>query len=379
MSDGNGSPTDESPRDPTRFAPLDEDDQLGGWGRVIPSGPGPDGDPDLTTRYLGLELRCPIVASCSPLTGDLGSLRALDAAGIGAVVLPSLFEEQLEHEIEQVDRYLGLSADVNPEATYGYAPVLDDYNQGSVRYLRLIREAKAAVDVPVIASLNGATVGGWTEYARMLADAGADALELNVYQVAADPDRVGRDVEGETLAVVSAVATACDVPVAVKLSPYWSALGNLAGRLVDAGASGLVLFNRFYQPDIDLETLSVGPHLVLSSSDELRLPLRWMALLHGRVEASLAATTGIHTANDVVKVLLAGADAAMTPSALLRHGPDHVGVMVDGLRSWMAEREYASVDQLRGSVSQLNVPDPATFERANYLDTLTRYANTFLT
>ncbi len=369
MSDGNG------------VRPIDDDDldALSGAGRVVPSGPGPKGEPDLSTRYLGLTLRSPVVASASPLTGDLPSLRALDAAGVGAVVLPSLFEEQLEHEIAEVERYLGLSADINPEATYGYAPVLDGYNQGSVRYLRLIREAKAAVKVPVIASLNGATRGGWTEYARMLADAGADAIELNVYQVAADPGRTARETEKETLDVVDAVTSACEVPVAVKLSPYWSALAHLATQLVDAGASGLVLFNRFYQPDIDLETLSVGPRLVLSTSDELRLPLRWMALLHGRVDASLAATTGIHTPVDVTKALLAGANVAMTTSALLRHGPDHAGTLVTGLASWMAEREYASVEQMTGSVSQVNVADPAAFERANYLETLTRYASTFLT
>jgi dihydroorotate dehydrogenase (fumarate) len=335
-------------------------------------------EPELSTTYLGLRLRCPVVASSSPLTGDLASLRALDIAGVGAVVLPSLFEEQLEHEAEELDRYLGLGSDVNPEATFGYAPRLDDYNQGSVRYLKLIADAKDALDAPVIASLNGSTAGGWTEYARMLAGAGADAIELNLYQVAANADRSGRAIEVETLELVAAVAGACDVPVAVKLSPYWSGLAHFAGQLVDAGAAGLVLFNRFYQPDIDLETLSVGPRLVLSTSEELRLPLRWMAILHGRVDASLAATSGVHETTDVLKVLLAGANVAMTTSSLLKRGPDHVRVLVDGLRDWMIEREYTSVEQLTGSVSQLNVGDPAAFERANYIDTLTRYASTFL-
>ena len=385
MSEGNGTPVSDPPGSGTPLSdppgsgtPYTEEDPLSGAGRVVASGPGPDGDPDMTTRYLGMTLRSPVVASSSPLTGDLPSLRALDAAGVGAVVLPSLFEEQLEHEIAEVDRFLGMSADVNPEATFGYTPVLDSYNHGSVRYLRLVREATAAVNVPVIASLNGATAGGWTAYARMIADAGADAIELNVYQVAADPDRTGREVENETLRIVESVVEACEVPVAVKLSPYFSSLANLATRLVDAGASGLVLFNRFYQPDINLETLSVSPHLVLSDSDELRLPLRWMALLHGRVDASLAATTGIHTRLDVAKAILAGANVTMTTSSLLRHGPDHVSSLVDGLRDWMAEREYASVAQMTGSVSQVTVSDPAAFERANYLDTLTKYASTFL-
>lgn len=351
------------------------DDELTGMREVVASGPGPDGEPDLTASYLGMTLRCPVVASSSPLTGQLGSLRTLEAAGVGAVVLPSLFEEQLEHEASELERYLGLSADANPEATYGYAPELDGYNHGSTRYLQLIRETKDTLAVPVIASLNGASRGGWTQYARMLSDAGADAIELNLYQVAADPDRSGRAIEAEALGIVAAVVGACDVPVAVKLSPYWSAFGHLAGEFVDAGASGLVLFNRFYQPDIDLETLAVGPRLVLSESEELRLPLRWMAILHGRVQASLAATTGIHEPADVVKVLLAGANVAMTTSALLRHGPDHATTLIDGLRAWMTDRGYASVQQLTGSVSQRSVTDPAAFERANYLATLTKYAS----
>ncbi len=362
---GNGSP------DP-------DGDELVGAGRVVPAGPGPQGEPDLTTPYLGMSLRTPVVASSGPLTGQLTSLRALEAAGVGAVVLPSLFEEQLEHEDREEERYRGLSADANPEATYGYAPALDDYNRGSSRYLRLVRDAKAALQVPVIASLNGTTRGGWVGYARLLADAGADAIELNLYQVAADPDRSGRQVEAAALDLVAAVVAACEVPVAVKLSPYWSSLGHFAPQLVEAGADGLVLFNRFYQPDVDLQTLSVSPSLTLSSSEELRLPLRWMALLHGRVDASLAATTGIHHPADVVKALLAGANVAMTTSALLRHGAGHAAVLVDGLRDWMAARAYASVTQLTGSVSRAAVADPSAYERANYLQTLTAYASTFV-
>ncbi|MCC5949192.1 MAG: dihydroorotate dehydrogenase-like protein [Nitriliruptoraceae bacterium] len=365
--------------DPTWQDELDVEEAMAGPGRVIPSGPVPDGPTDLSTTYLGLTLRTPVVASSSPLTGDLGSLKAIAAAGAGAVVLPSLFEEQLRDEAAALDALDGLGGEANPEAISGYTAPLDDYNDGATRYLALIRDAAAAIDVPVIASLNGVTEGGWTRYARLMADAGASAVELNVYRVAADAQVSGRSVEDETLRLIEAVASSAGVPIAVKLSPYWSSLAHLAPRLVDAGAAGLVLFNRFYQPDIDLETLRVGPHLVLSSSDELRLPLRWCAILHDRVgAASLAATSGVHTPADVLKVLLAGADVAMTTSALLRHGPDHVEVLVDGLRDWMQDRGYASVHELSGSVSQRSVQDPAAFERANYLSTITTYASTFL-
>jgi dihydroorotate dehydrogenase (fumarate) len=352
---------------------------LTGQGRVVPSGPEAVGPPDLTTRYLGLELRCPLVASCSPLTGHLDSLKAMAAAGIGAVVLPSLFEEQIDNETNELAKLRSTATGVHAEAPLGYTPGLDGYNAGAVRYLALLRDAKDVLDVPVIASLNGVTRGGWTRYAAMLADRGADAIELNVYRVAADPEVTGRQVETETLELVEAVVAASDVPVAVKLAPYWSALGSFAGQLVDAGAAGLVLFNRFIQPDIDLAHLSVVPGLHLSTSEELRLPLRWMAILRGRVEASLAATTGIHTAIDVAKVVAAGADVAMTTSALLRHGPDHARVVLDELTSWLQTRGYRSVGELRGSVSQEKVRDPAAFERAQYLETITRYASTFLT
>jgi dihydroorotate dehydrogenase (fumarate) len=360
---------------------LDEEawaELLAGPGRVVPSGPSPAvGACDLTTSYLGLELRSPLVASASPMTGEISSLRALDAAGAGAVVLPSLFEEQIAHEAKELARRQEQASGANPEAPAGYVPRLDGYNHGAVRYLALLREAKSAIDAPVIASLNGVTRGGWTGYAAMLADAGADAIELNVYRVSADPHVTGRQVEAETLDLVEAVASAASVPVAVKLSPYYSALGNLAVSLVDAGAAGLVLFNRFYQPDIDLETLTVGPHLVLSTSDELRLPLRWMALLHGRLEASLAASTGIHTVADVAKVVLAGADVAMTTSALLRRGPGHLAALRDGLDEWLQQRGYASVAEARGAVSQASTGDPDAFERAQYIRTLTNYSSTF--
>jgi dihydroorotate dehydrogenase (fumarate) len=357
----------------------DEDDGPAGMGHVVPSGPALDGPAQLQTTYLGLTLPTPVVASSSPFTGDLASMKAMQAAGIGAVVLPSLFEEQLTHEAEQVQRMANTGSDANPEAPAGYHSPLDDYNDGATRYIKLVRDAREALSIPVIASLNGSTPGGWTRYASLLADAGADAIELNLYRVAADPTVTGRDIETDMLRVTESVVTAAGgIPIAVKLSPYVSALANLAPQLVDAGASGLVLFNRFYQPDIDPETLSAGPHLVLSDSDELRLPLRWCALLHGRVDASLAATTGVHTARDVIKVLLAGADVAMTTSSLLRHGPDHARVLVDGLTDWMTLHGYGTVAGMVGAVSQRNVADPAAYERANYLQTLTSYASTFL-
>ena len=329
--------------------------------------------PDLRTRYLGLELRSPLVASASPLTGVIDNLRALDAAGAGAVVLPSLFEEQLTADALAVDRVLA-TADCFPEALGGHVPGLEGYNTGPERYLSLVERAKAAVSIPVVASLNGTSRGGWARYATLLQDAGADALELNLYAVASDPDEDGAAVERRYLQLVASVRELLRVPLAVKLSPYFSALTAVARALVDAGADGLVLFNRFYQPDIDLESLDVVPRLTLSSPDELRLPLRWIAILHGRVDASLAATTGIHSAADAAKALLAGADVAMMTSALLRHGPAHLGRVRDDLVAWMAEREYDSVEQLKGSLSQGLVPDPGAYERAGYVRTLTSFA-----
>ncbi|MEX2329081.1 MAG: dihydroorotate dehydrogenase-like protein [Nitriliruptoraceae bacterium] len=349
-----------------------------GPGRFVASGPIAVGPVDLSTRYLGFTLRSPVVASASPMTGDVSSLRALDAAGVGAVVLPSLFEEQISGEADGLARYLTSSAGAHAEAPEGYVPdLLDGYNDGAVRYLRLVRAAKDAVGVPVIASLNGTSRGGWTHYAAMVAEAGADAVELNVYRVAADAKISGAQIETETLEMVQAVVAAAGVPVAVKLSPFWSSLAHLATRLIDAGASGLVLFNRFYQPDIDLQTLSVSPSLHLSDSHELRLPLRWCAILRGRIHASIAATTGVHTPDDVAKVLLAGADVAMTTSALLRNGPGHAGVLIDGLTSWLEGHGYGSVEEAIGAVSQARVTDPSAFERANYLETITRYAGLF--
>lgn len=331
---------------------------------------------DLSTRYLGLTLRAPVVASASPMTNDDRALRALDDAGVGAVVLPSLFEEQLEHEELAIDNMLETGAGAFAEAQT-FFPELEDYNTGPDRYLTHLEQTKEALSVPVIASLNGVSLGGWLRYAHLLEQAGADAIELNVYRVAAHPEVTGTDVEQETLELVTAVSEAVGVPVAVKLSPFFSSLANFACRLEDAGAAGLVLFNRFYQPDLDLDTLEPTPRLVLSTSNELRLPLRWIGLLRGSLDASLAATTGVHTSDDVAKVLLAGADVAMMTSALLQNGPRHVADVLDELRAWMVEREYDSVEQLKGSAAAATGPDPEAYERANYVTTLASYSSPF--
>ncbi len=331
---------------------------------------------DLSTTYLGLRLRSPLVASSGPLTSRIDSLRALEQAGVAAVVLPSLFEEQVENEDIQAARLGDLGADSNPEAT-GYFPDLGDYESVVDRYLRHVEEAKKALSIPVVASLNGETAGSWVRYARLLELAGADALELNLYGVAADLEVTGREVEDDQIELVALVKASLSIPLAVKISPYYSALGHQAARFVDAGADGLVLFNRFYQPDIDPTTRKVTPALVLSSSTELRLPLRWTAILSGRVEASLAVTTGVHTGADAARCLLAGADVAMMTSALLKNGPEHVATVENELVAWATESGFESVAQLTGSVSQRNVADPAAFERANYMSALIEFTSSF--
>jgi dihydroorotate dehydrogenase (fumarate) len=333
---------------------------------------------DLTTTYLGLQLRSPVVASASPATGSLDTLIALQAAGVGAVVLPSLFEEQIKNESIQIHEMLEAGAGVFAEAASGYVPELDDYNTGPSRYLRHLEAAKSRLEVPVIASLNGDTPGGWVRYAALMEDSGADAIELNVYRIAADVHVNGRQIEDDLVRLVESVTEAVTIPVAVKLAPYYSALGQVAVRLQGAGAAGLVLFNRFYQPDVDIDSLQVIPHLNLSTPDELRLPLRWIAMLRNRVDVSFAATTGIHGWQDVVKALLVGADVAMSAAAILRFGPGVVGEMLEGLTTWMTEHEYDSVGQMTGAMSQFAVSDPSAFERANYLHALTTYASTFV-
>ena len=332
---------------------------------------------DLRTRYLGLELAHPVVASASPLTGSVDSLRRLQDAGVSAVVLPSLFEEQIEHEEMAAHDLMLYGAELSPEAR-GFFPEIPQSSSGSDKYLKLIADAKSALSVPVIASLNGYTPGGWTSIARQFQDAGADAIELNVYFLAASVDDSSADVEKRYVDLVESVTRQVGVPVAVKVAPYFSAMANMAARLTNAGAAGLVLFNRFMQPDILLDELEVAPHLVLSSSDELRLALRWIAILRGRVEASLAATGGAHTPDDVLKLLLAGADCVMLASSLLARGPSHVGTIVEGIRRWMTERDYVSVEQMKGSLSQQSCPDPDAFERANYMKALKSSTSEFV-
>jgi len=331
---------------------------------------------DLRTRYLGLELAHPIVASASPMTGSIESLKRLQDAGVAAVVLKSLFEEQIDYEEMSAHNLMEYGAELSPEAQ-GFFPEMQ-YSTGPDTYLELITQAKRALSVPVIASLNGYTPGGWTGIARKFQEAGADAIELNVYFLAASVEDTSAAVENRYVELVESVTRQVSIPVAVKVAPYFSAMANMAARLARAGARGLVLFNRFLQPDILLDELEVAPRLVLSTSDELRLALRWIAILRGRVDASLAATGGAHTPEDVLKLLLAGADCVMLASSLLTRGPGHVGTLVRGIETWMSEREYTSVAQMKGSLSQQSCPDPDAFERANYMKALKSYTSEFV-
>ena len=320
----------------------------------------------LESRYLGMDLRSPLVASPSPTTGKLDGLLRLDDAGIGAVVLPSLFEEEVDRESITFNERFEAGSGVFGEAT-GYFPDVDLDHLGLERHVMLVEEASRRLSVPVIASVNGRSAGGWVRYACDLVEAGARAIELNMYDVAVNPAHTAADVENAYLELVRAVRAAVAVPVAVKLSPYFSSFANFAGAVVEAGADGLVLFNRFYQPDLDLDTLDVTPKLELSRPGELRLPLRWIAILRPQLpDTSLALTSGVASAGDVAKGLLAGADVVMSTSEILRQGPGRAKVMLDELVAWMVANEYSSVDQLRGSVAQHSVPDPGAYERAQY-------------
>jgi dihydroorotate dehydrogenase (fumarate) len=326
---------------------------------------------DLRTRYLGLDLRSPIVASSSPLTGELPSARQLEQAGAAAIVLPSLFEEEILNEEIELARSLEAGTEQFAEAL-DYFPAIGSYAGTGDRYLARLERTRSQLSIPVIASLNATTTGGWVRYARLVQDAGADALELNLYHVAADPAMTAADREATDLELIAAVRAAVTIPLAVKVSPYYSAFASFAAAARAAGADGLVLFNRFYQPDLDLDTLDIVNRVDLSRPTDLRLPLRWIAILRPQLgpEVSIAATSGIHSGADALKGLLVGADVVMMTSALLRNGPGHVRTVETDLIAWMEEREYESVAQLRGSASAATVEDPSAFERANYMATL---------
>jgi dihydroorotate dehydrogenase (fumarate) len=324
---------------------------------------------NLSTNYLGLPLKNPLIASSSPLTLDVGNIRKLEDCGAAAVVLPSIFEEQIEQEQALNERFATVGTDSFAEAL-SYFPTAAAYPAGPDRYLDVIRQARQAVDIPVIASLNGVTDAGWLEYARLVEKAGASAIELNVFFVPADMFEHGRDVEHRYIGILAAVKDVVSIPVAMKLSPYFSAIGNFVSELDRAGADGFVLFNRFYQPDIDLVRLQLLRDLELSTPAEIRLPLLWIAVLSGQVRASLAATTGVDSAAEVIKYLLAGADAVMTASALLRHGVGHMKALLDGLAQWMDARGFDRIGDVRGLMNQQRIKDPTAFERANYIQIL---------
>ena len=327
---------------------------------------------NLTTTYMGYKLHSPLVASASPLSETVDGIKRLEDAGAGAVVIFSLFEEQLRQEQLALHHHLTYGTESYAEAL-SYFPEPREFKANSVNYLDLIRKAKAAVDIPIIASLNGTTPGNWVKFAKQIEDAGADGLELNLYSVPTDMDMPGSQVEQNDLEVVNAVRSSISIPVAVKLSPFFSNMANMAKRFDEVGAAALVLFNCFYQPDIDLETLEVRPSILLSTAQAQRLPMRWIAILHGRVRPDLAATGGIHNGEDVAKMLLVGASVTMIASALLRHGTKYLHTVEIGLRDWMEANEYESVSQMRGALSQQNCEDPSAYERAQYMKALTYY------
>jgi len=327
---------------------------------------------DLSTEYMGLKLKNPIVPSSSPLSHSVASIRHLEDAGASAVVMYSLFEEQITLESFYLDYYLSHGTDSYAESL-NYFPEMKGYNVGPDEYLDLIREAKQAVEIPIIGSLNGISTGGWIDYACLIEEAGADALELNVYYIPTSTYMTGAEVEYLYLDILTDVKKVVSIPVAMKLSPYFSSTAHMANQLAEKGADALVLFNRFYQPDFDLEKLEVVPRLVLSDSDELRLPLCWVAILFGRLDLDLAITSGVHNYRDVLKSLMAGAKVAMMASELLKNGPHRIVEILVELQQWMQDNEYESVGQMIGSLSQKNVAEPAAFERANYMKMLASY------
>ena len=321
---------------------------------------------DLSTEYLGLKLRTPLVPSASPLSQEISSIKRLEDAGASAVVLYSLFEEQLRQESLELDYRLAEHTESFAEST-SFFPHATEFHLGPEGYLEHIRKAKEAVKIPLIASLNGTTVGGWTRYAREIQQAGADALECNIYYIPTDPNLSSAQVEQTYIEILSAVKSSVTIPVAVKLSPFFSNLANMAKRLDATGANGLVLFNRFYQPDIDLEELEIKPNVLLSTPQALRLPLTWIGILYGRIKAGLAASSGVHEPQDVIKLLMVGANVTMLCSTLLRNGINHIRYIEQGVRDWMEQHEYESVQQMRGSMSQIRCADPGAFERAQYM------------
>ena len=327
---------------------------------------------DLTTNYLGLKLRTPLVVSASPLSEEIDNIKRMADAGASAVVLYSIFEEQLRQDRLELNRNLENGTNSFAEALT-YFPEPKEFRLGPEEYLKHIAAAKKATKIPIIASLNGSSNGGWTSYAKQIQQAGADALELNIYYIPTDLHLTGTEVEMTYLEILKEVKAAVKIPVAVKLSPFFSNFANMAKRLDDAGADGLVLFNRFYQPDIELETLEVKPNLLLSTPMAMRLPLRWVAILYGKLGANLAATSGIHRAVDVIKMLLAGADVTMLCSTIIRHGIPQIAMIERDLVDWLEEHEYESVAQIKGSLSQKNCAEPAAFERAQYMKALTGY------
>ena len=327
---------------------------------------------DLTTTYMGLKLKNPIVPSASPLSSDLDTIQRMAEAGAAAITLHSLFEEQIEFEAEALDHFLEHGTDSFAEALT-YFPASLEYRRGPEDYLDLIRKAKETVDVPIIASLNGISRGGWTRYAKRFEEAGADAIELNVYFIPTGFHLMSYDVEDLYVKLLKDVKQHIGIPVAMKLSPYFSALPHVASMLDAQGADALVLFNRFYQPDLDLEKLEVTPNLQLSSSIEMRLPLRWIAILYGHLDCSMALTSGIHTPEDVLKAVMAGADVANVCSVLLKEGVGKIDDLLQGIAQWMEEHEYDSIEQMKGSMSQKSVAEPAAFERANYMKVLNSY------
>ena len=327
---------------------------------------------NLTTNYMGLKLKNPLVPSASPLTYNLDNVKSLEDAGAAAIICHSLFEEQITHESGELDHYLSHGSESYAEAV-SYFPDTKEFRLGPVEYLDLIADIKKSVGIPVIGSLNGVSTGGWVKYARNIQEAGADALELNIYHIPTDINVTAEQVENMYIETLQAVKSNVTIPVAVKISPFFSSMANMAKKLDDAKADALVMFNRFYQPDFNLENLEVVPNLVLSTNFEMRLPLRWIAILFGQIKASMALTSGVHNSEDIIKVMMAGGDVAMTCSELLMNGTKRVKELLDGVKSWMEENEYESIEMMKGSMSQKSVAEPAAFERANYMKTLQSY------